>query len=148
MNVNLIATSDALKLVSCEKWHQDFYPNRHSIWGMWAQFWQAGIYHMISIHNCSTALHPRQVAALIEGIESIDEARWGAYGNSNGVPGFYASARSSLSLEGSTNHWYMISRSPERNFRRMLRMKRNLKEEEADLVSYLDLASEDPRLCA
>jgi hypothetical protein len=146
MNANLIATTEALKLIAREKWHQDSYRNRRGVWGIWAHFWQAGIHHMISIHSCSRLLPPREIAGLIEGIEVIDESHWGVYLNGKDIPGFYASARSHHLLEGSTDHWYMISRSPERNFRRLLRMKKNLKEEEADLVSYLDLASEDPRL--
>ena len=111
MNANLIATAEALNLAPLTKWHPNFYPNRRGVWGMWVQFWQAGIYHMISIHNCSTILRPREIAELIEGIESIDEFRWGIYMNGKNVPGFYASARSGRLLSGSTDHWYMIARA-------------------------------------
>jgi hypothetical protein len=103
---------------------------------------------MISIHNCETVPSPSELSELLRGIESIDECHWGVYVNSKDVPGFYASARSLLELNGSTNHWYMIARSPERHFARLLKQKRNLSEDEQDIISYLERSKEEPRLCA
>jgi hypothetical protein len=103
---------------------------------------------MISIHNLNSFLGPRQVANLIEGIESIDEFRWGIYANGKNIPGFYASAQSTRAVDGTRDHWYMVARSPEKNFARLLSLKRNPSDEERDIISYLERVNEESRLFA
>jgi hypothetical protein len=145
---NLIATVEALKSIRQQKWLPEPYPNRRGVWGASVVFWNAGQWHMISVHNCETVIYPSDVIKLIEGINSIDDARWGFYTNQDGVPGFYASARSSAIFNRSADHWVMIARSPERSLAKMLRQKRTLSEDEVDLILYLERARGDARLCA
>jgi hypothetical protein len=148
MEPNLIATKVALEAVSATKWEPVPYANRKGIWGCYVCFWNAGQWHMISVHNCEAVIYPTDVIRLIEGINSIEDGHCGFYTNRDGVPGFYASARSSSIFDGSAGHWIMIARSPERNFATVLRQKRTLSEDEADLILYLERAKGDARLCA
>jgi len=143
-NENLLATVDALASPRLERpgaWDPRPYPNRRGVWGQYVRFWDAYQYHMISVHNCSCVLTPSKLAYIIEGIESIDDSRFGVYANEKGVPGFYATAKSTRALDESTNHWFMIARSPERNFSRILRAKSRLSEEGQDVLSYFETAS-------
>jgi hypothetical protein len=90
------------------------------------------------VHNCSRVFTPSELAYLIKGIESIDEPRFGIYANQKNVPGFYATARSTRELDGSVDHWFMIARSPERNFAQIMRRKSFMSEEEEAVLSYLE----------
>ncbi|MGA2251794.1 hypothetical protein [Terracidiphilus sp.] len=148
MHENLLATHEALKSVRLTKWEPAHYRNRYEVWGVYLSFWNAGVWHMISVHNCDTTVQPNDVMKLIAGIDVIDDDHWGIYANGKDVPGFYASARSICMFNGTTNHWIMIARSPERNFGRLLKQKRHKTAEEIDLISYLERAKEDSRLCA
>jgi hypothetical protein len=148
MEPNLIATKVALEAVSARRWDPMPYQNRRGVWGRYVCFWDAGQWHMISVHNFEAPINPSDVIKLIEGINSIEDARWGFYTSRDGVPGFYASARSSAIFNGSAGHWVMIARSPERNLARMLRQKRTLSEDEVDLILYLEREKGDARLCA
>lgn len=140
---NLLATVNALELAKLSRpdaWQTMPYKNRHGIWGTFVRFWNGGLYHMISVHNCSSLLTPSKLAYLIKGIESIDEFRFGIYANRKDVPGFYATAKSTHMLDGSVDHWFMIARSPEKNYVQILQNKRFLSEEEKDLIPYLESA--------
>jgi len=121
-------------------WQPTHYQNRRGIWGTCVRFWNAYVHHMISVHNCSSVLAPSTLAYLIKGIESIDELRFGIYANKKDVPGFYATAKSAHMLDGSKDHWFMIVRTPEKNFAEILRDKSTLSEEEQDLLPYLESA--------
>jgi|ERR1700722_2302241 len=143
MNENLIATAEALGSPRLERtgtWDPNPYMNKRGVWGICVRFWNAYQHHMISVHNCSRMLSPPELACLIEGIESIDESRFGVYANRKNVLGFYATARSTRALDGSIDHWFMISRSPERNFAQIMRRKTSMSEEEQSVLSYLESA--------
>jgi hypothetical protein len=148
MHENLIATAEALKLVNPRNWTPEPYQNRRGIWGIWVVFWNAYQFHMISVHNCPVVLRPKDALELIEGVEVIDDAHWGIYLNQKGMPGFYACARSTRVFNGSTDHWIMIGRSPERKFLWLLNQKRYWSQDEVDLIRYMDRGKRDSRLCA
>jgi hypothetical protein len=111
-------------------------------------FWHACHYHTISVNDCQSALNASELAYLIRGIQEIDEFRYGIYANGKNVPGFYATAQSTRTFDGSQDHWYMIGYSPERNFAQVLRQKRCLTAEEEDLLAYLESRANRSRLCA
>ncbi len=152
---NLLATVEALGARWLEQpgvWDPRHYQNRREVWGLYVGFWHAYQHHMISVHNCSRVLTPSELAYLVEGIEFIDEFRFGGYATKKEVLGFYATAQSTRELDGSKNHWFMIARSPERNFSqiarsaersfsRILRAKSLLSEEEQDVLTYLETAA-------
>jgi hypothetical protein len=149
MNENLLATVNALRSSRLKRpgaWEPSPYRNRRLVWGTCVSFWNADQYHMISVHNCSSVLTPSILAFLIEGIESIDELRFGVYANQKNIPGFYATARSTRALDGSLDHWFMIARSPERNFAQIMRGKTFMSEDEQDVLSYLESTADLLRL--
>jgi hypothetical protein len=148
MNENLIATVNALaspRLERMSTWDPFPYVNRRGVWGRCVRFWNAYQHHMISVHNCSRAFTPSELAYLIEGIESIDGLRLGIYANRKDVPGFYATARSTRALDGLFDHWFMIARSPERDFAQIMRKKTSMSEEERAVLSYLESTEDLPR---
>jgi hypothetical protein len=144
---NLKATVEALQSLSERvTWQPMPYVNRKGVWGMKFNFWSSGSYHFISVHNCERHFSPAGLAVYIDMIESLQEERWGFYGNRSAVLGFYATAKSSKPFDGSSDHWFMVARSNERNFLRLLRQKQRLTEEEVDLIEYFDRKIIEPRI--
>jgi len=138
---NLHATIAALQsswLKNEKIWKPDFYQNQKRVWGTCVTFASYSQHHMISVHNCTRPLTPSGLAFLIEGIETLDEFRFGIYANKKYLLGFYATAKSTRPLDGSTDHWFMIARSPEKAFAKILRGKRFLSDEEQSLLPYLE----------
>jgi hypothetical protein len=136
-NENLLATIEAVKNSNYLRWKRTPYQNRQDVWGWHFSFWYAYSYHLISIHNCPTWPSQRSIADAIEGIEAILETKWGVYANKKIVPGFYATARSTRPIDGCIDHWFMIGRSAEKNFRSLLLCKSSLEPEEEDILQYL-----------
>ena len=124
--------------IGSDAWQPMPYMNRRGVWGMHVGFWHAYQYHAISVHNCPHIISASKLAHLISGIESIDDCRFGIFANKKDILGFYATAKSTYSFEGSCDHWFMISRSPEKYFARILQLKTSLSEEEQDLLCYLE----------
>ena len=146
-HANLIATVQALRSVGeSARWQPTPYVNRKGVWGMKFNFWSSGSYHFISVHNCERYFSPTELAIYLDMIEFLQEERWGIYGNRSAVLGLYATAKSAKPFDGSLDHWFMIARSNERNFLRLLRQKQRLTEEELDLIEYFDRKIIDSRV--
>jgi len=113
MHKNLQITKDALELIRPEDLALRHYCNGCGTPGVTVQFWHAGQYHTIAIHNFRSRPEPAHLAEAIGGIRVIDERKMGTYVSRKYTPGFYATARSTYPLNGSTDHWYIIARSHE-----------------------------------
>jgi len=140
INENLLATIDAVESLGQrirQNWNPLPYRNRHDVWGRYLYFRGAEIHTSISISNCEQQISPEDVLYLLRGIKVIEEDRWGGYLNNKCVPGFYATAHSSHTLNGKS-HWLMISRSPDYRMLTILKRKPFLTEREQDLVQFLE----------
>lgn len=135
---NLLATAEALKSAREEAWQPRPYPNKNRVWGVSFRFWSGGHYHFISVHNCDRYPSFLELAHAVEGIETLDDERWGIYENSKRVPGFYATAKSTRTFDQIRNRWYMISRSDQRNFIELLHRRCAESEYDHELEDYLN----------
>ena len=131
---NLLATVEALRSVREAVWQPLPYENRKGDWGMYFGFWFGEIFHGLSVHSYYESASPRKLAHLVEGIERIDEEKWGIYANRKDVPGFYATGQS----ERLPGHWFMIGRSKAGDYSWLLRQKSRLTEDEAGVLEYFD----------
>jgi hypothetical protein len=148
---NLLTTINALESLEsghASAWQPSNYSNRRRVWGMCVGFWHGRHHHTISVHNCQRTLSAAELAHLIGGIELIDEHRFGIYGSRKNAPGFYATAQSTRTFDGSFNHWYMIGYSCEWDFAEILGQKKCLSAEEEDLLRYLNSVDSRSRICA
>lgn len=96
-------------------WQVKSYENEFGVPGKYVGFRYGGQHHFISVHNCQTSFSPTELAHALSGIEVIKDIRRGVYTNKVGVPGLYATARSTRSFDESLDHWFMIRRSAERD---------------------------------
>lgn len=92
---------------------QTFYLNKQGVKGLYACFEKSGDYLTLSIHNCWQLLKPEDEAAsmlanLIEGIKTVDQSKAGLYYNRHLIRGCYLTARSSVPVHGTCDHWFMI----------------------------------------
>lgn len=134
---DLRATTAAIHNTSFDRWSRTPYSNRFDVWGWHFEFWHALQYHSISIHNWPGRPTKGLIAFAIDGIEVISKDKCGYYQNGKGIPGFYATARSTRAIDGSLDHWYMIGRSAERGVHSLLSRKLKLEQEEIDLLDYV-----------
>jgi hypothetical protein len=145
MHEKLKPTAEALKTIEPCDWIQQPYENSRGVRGRYFEFWRKDEHHRISVHNCEAPLRPLQLADLIQGIEYIDDDRSGAYFNRRGVRGFYAVAKSQHAFNGTHDHWYMISRTPELDPAETALSGQSTSQDEIELMSYLNRVQQDPR---
>ena len=90
-----------------------FYLNKHRVKGVYACFEMFGGYLILSVSNCWKPLGPDGevasiLANLICGIKTVDQSKAGIYYNRQFVSGIYLTARSTVPLHGTCDHWFML----------------------------------------
>lgn len=90
-----------------------FYRNKRSIPGIYACFEMSGGYLILSISNCWMPLGAdcetaSILANLIKGIKTVDQFKTGTYYNRQLIPGLYLTARSTVPLHSTCDHWFML----------------------------------------
>ena len=143
MHPCVVATYEALISLPLDRWSPETYKNRRGDSGLWVKFWSIGQWHTLSVSRLSGFWDPRQIARSIEGIETIDRPKRGFYANRSGVLGFYATAQSSYTPDGSTSHWYMIARSHEMGS--TPQRTQSSAADDPDLAEYIKKLDLDPR---
>ena len=113
MDHRLQPTIEALESTKSEDWTWSFYQNRRCVTGVWLLISYAGQFHKISVHNCQQRPEPDELAEAIKGIKQLDSDRTWIYENRLSLPGFSTTVWSTVPLQGSTSHAFMISRSHE-----------------------------------
>lgn len=113
MDDRLQPTIEALESTKSRGWIWGFYQNRRGVTGVWILLSYAGQFQKICVHNCRQRPEPDELAEAIKGIKQLDEDHTWIYENRRGLPGFSTTARSTVPLQGSTSHAFMISRSHE-----------------------------------
>jgi len=106
-------TIEALESTRSRDWTWSFYQNRRGVTGVWILISYAGQFHKISVHNCQQRPEPDELAEAIRGIKQLDRDQTWIYENRRGQPGFSTTAWSTVPLQDSTSHAFMISRSHE-----------------------------------
>ena len=113
MDHRLQPTIEALESTKSRDWTWSFYQNRRGVTGVWILISYAGQFHKISVHNCQQRPEPAELAEAIRGIKQLDRDQTWIYENRRGLPGFSTTVCSTVPLQGSTSHAFIISRSHE-----------------------------------